>query len=146
MPFWHPKRGRTACCCCPELARLVWVSKVSSQIGLIMLTDVGVDFIRGCLILESDLQSRHSACSSDRRILVYNRLLSDNRLRLLRCSYFSRNSRCSSWLLRSGGFFVARNRYAFDQLLEPRHQWIGSCHDETVLTFLLVVLGVWKGR
>jgi hypothetical protein len=32
-----------------------------------MLTDVGVDFIRGCLVLESYLQCGHSARNSDGR-------------------------------------------------------------------------------
>ena len=64
-----------------------------------------------------------------------NRLLSDSLLRLLRCSYFGRNSRCSSGFLRSGGFFVACDWYAFDQLPEPRQKWIGSRHSDAVLDF-----------
>jgi len=53
---------------------------------------------------------------------VNDRLLSDNLLRLLKCSYFGRIIRCKSWLLRSGSFFVACDWYAFDELLEPRQE------------------------
>ena len=49
-------------------------------------------------------------------------------------------------MLRSGGFLVSCNWYAFDQLLEPRQDWVGSRHGEAVLTFLLVSCVVWKGR
>lgn len=46
-----------------------WFGLVKSSflVGWIMLTDVGVDFIRGCLVLKSDLQSGHSARNSDGR-------------------------------------------------------------------------------
>jgi hypothetical protein len=78
---------------------------------------------------------------------VNDRLLSYNLLRLLRCSYFGRDSRCSSsGFLRHGGFFVACDWYAFDQLPEPRQEWIGSRHGDVVLTFFLMSCGVWKGR
>jgi hypothetical protein len=68
---------------------------------------------------------------------VDNRLLSDNVLRCLRCSYFSRDSRCSSGFLRRGGFLVACDWYAFNQFPEPRQKWIGSRHGDAVLTFFL---------
>jgi hypothetical protein len=71
---------------------------------------------------------------------VDNRLLSDNVLRCLRCSYFGRDSRCSSGFLRRGGFLVACDWYAFNQFPEPRQKWIGSRHGDAVLTFFLDVL------
>jgi hypothetical protein len=77
---------------------------------------------------------------------VDNRLLSDNVLRCLRCSYFGRDSRCSSGFLRRGGFLVACDCYAFNQFPEPRQKWIGSRHGDAVLTFFLISCVVWKGR
>jgi hypothetical protein len=65
--FWHPRKGRTVCFCCRWLGRLIGVSEVLQHVDEIVLTDVGVDFTRACLVLESYLQSWHSARNSDSR-------------------------------------------------------------------------------
>jgi hypothetical protein len=53
-----------------------------------LLTDVSIDLARSRIVLECDLQRRHSACSSNRGWILMDDRLSWRRLRLLRYRCF----------------------------------------------------------
>lgn len=86
--------------------------------SLTMLTDIGVDLVRGGVVLESYLQRRHSARGGDRSLILMNDRLSCSRLRLLRYRCFI--GRRGARLLRYGLFAGTPCLNTFESLLELR--------------------------
>lgn len=101
-----------------------------------MLTDIGVNLIRGGVVLECYLERRHSARGADGSLVLMNDRLSCSRLRLLRYRYFS-ISRRGTRLLRHSLLTGTPSLNTLESLLESRQKRVGRGHDEPVSAFAL---------